>query len=285
MRREALGRRALLEWFEPRRGAYPWRRTADPYAILVSEVMLQQTQAPRVVPAFERFLAAFPTVDRLAAAPVASVIRAWDGLGYNRRAVALSAASRAIVASHRGVVPREPADLRRLPGVGPYTAAAVASIAFGVPAAAVDTNVRRVVSRVWEIEGTDVDRTSATWLDPADPGAWNQALMDLGREVCRPRPRCASCPLVAACRSAGSAPSPVPSRTSSPFEGSARQVRGAVVRELRRRGSSTLGWLCGATGHEAEAVVAAVRSLHADGLVVAGVAALHGRPLGRVRLP
>jgi A/G-specific adenine glycosylase len=277
-------RRALLDWYEPRRWAYPWRRTRDAYAILVSEVMLQQTQAARVVPAFERFLARFPTVDRLAVAPVGSVIRAWDGLGYNRRAVSLSAASRAIVVSHGGVVPREPTDLRRLPGVGPYTAAAVASISYRVRVAAVDVNVRRVVSRVWGIED-GIDGAAARWLDPVDPGGWNQALMDLGREVCRPRPRCPRCPLVDVCRSAGSALPVVPRRTSPPFEGSARQVRGAIVRALRHRGSSTVGSLTGATGHGAEAVAAAVRSLHADGLVVAGGAALSGRRLGRVRLP
>ncbi|MGZ4114689.1 MAG: A/G-specific adenine glycosylase, partial [Actinomycetota bacterium] len=201
----AVSRRALLEWYEPRREAYPWRRTSDPYAVLVSECMLQQTQAARVVPAFERFLAAFPTVQALAAARVAEVIDAWDGLGYNRRAVALHRAAEAVVAEHAGVVPGDPAALRSLPGVGPYTAAAVASIAFGVGVVAVDTNVMRVVSRVVRVEGVGaIGAAAAGWLDGNDPGAWNQAVMDLGREVCRPVPRCGACPIRTTCRSAGS---------------------------------------------------------------------------------
>jgi A/G-specific adenine glycosylase len=278
-------RRALLEWYEPRRFAYPWRRTRDPYPILLSEVMLQQTQASRVVPAYERFLAALPSLDRLAAASVASVIREWDGLGYNRRAVAISRAARAIVSAHDGVVPRDPAALRSLPGVGPYTAAAVASIAYGVPVAAIDTNVRRVVSRVWATVPGVVDRAATVWLDPFDPGGWNQAVMDLGREVCRPRPRCTGCPLAPSCRSAGSPPRVEPARAASPFEGSARQVRGAVVRELRRSARPTLASLSAAIACDVDVVASAVRALHADGLVVAGPLALRGRSTGHVRLP
>lgn len=119
---------------------YPWRASRDPYAVLVSEIMLQQTQAARVVPVFVRFLGAFPSVASLAAAGRGDVVRAWAGLGYNRRAVALSEAARAIVRDHDGRVPADPQVLRTLPGVGPYTAAAVAALAFGAPVAAVDTN-------------------------------------------------------------------------------------------------------------------------------------------------
>ncbi|HXF73820.1 MAG TPA: A/G-specific adenine glycosylase, partial [Actinomycetota bacterium] len=122
---------ALLAWYAPRRRAYPWRATRDPYRILVAEVMLQQTQASRVVPRYRAFLGRFPSVRALAAAPRADVLRAWSGLGYNRRAVLLHEAARALARDHGGRLPRDPEGLRRLPGVGPYTAAAVAAIAFG----------------------------------------------------------------------------------------------------------------------------------------------------------
>ena len=146
--RPRAGRTALLRWFEPRRHAYPWRGSRDPYAVWISEVMLQQTQAARVAVAYPRFLRRFPTVGSLARASRATVLRAWGDLGYNRRAVALSDAARVVVREHGGRFPRETDALDRLPGVGPYTAAAVASLAFGEPVAAVDTNVRRVVARV-----------------------------------------------------------------------------------------------------------------------------------------
>ena len=146
--RRRLGREALRAWYAPRRGAYPWRQTRDPYAIWVSEVMLQQTQAARVVPAYRSFLRRFPTVRALAAAPRRDVVAEWGGLGYNRRAVRLSEAARAIDRDHDGRIPRAKDELLELPGVGPYTAAAVASMGFGEPVAVVDTNVRRVVSRV-----------------------------------------------------------------------------------------------------------------------------------------
>ena len=282
-------RRALIEWYEPRRCAYPWRRTRDPYAILVSEIMLQQTQAARVAPAFERFLTAFPTLRALAGASVADVLRAWDGLGYNRRAVALSRAARTIVEAHAGGVPSDLVALRALPGVGPYTAAAVASISFGTPVAAIDTNVRRVARRV--VLGDDaadearIDRMAAAWLDRSRPGDWNQAVMDLGRAFCSPRPACGGCPLRSSClfARAGSSPAP-PRRRQAPFAGSSRQVRGDVVGVLRRSGSVSIAALVASTGHEPERVRGAVAALAADGLVRAGRAALAGAQRGRVRL-
>ncbi len=284
-----LARRLLLEWYEPRRRAYPWRRTGDPFAILVSEVMLQQTQAPRVAAAFERFLRRFPSAARLAAAPRSSVLRAWDGLGYNRRAVALWDAARAIDADLNGRLPSTIEGLRALPGVGPYTAAAVASIAFGVPVPAIDTNVRRVVGRV--LAGRDgvhdggIERLSRLWLDRRRPGDWNQAVMDLGREICRRRPRCDLCPLRTACRfaAAGALPGRA-ARSQPPFAGSFRQVRGDVVRELRSRRTATLATLATATGHPADRVTAAVAALARDRIVVAGRSAVSGSPRGRVRL-
>jgi A/G-specific adenine glycosylase len=258
---------------------------------MVSEVMLQQTQVARVVPAYLRFLATFPTVEALARASRADVVRAWAGLGYNRRAVALSEAARAIVRDHAGGVPSEPEALRRLPGIGPYTAAAVASLGFGVAVAAVDTNVRRVVARARL--GCEPDRVAASvirdeaerWLDRRQPGEWNQALMDLGREVCRVRPRCAVCPLVATCRSLGTGRRPTKAaHRTAPFEGSRRQVRGAIVRAIGGRGSISLGGLAQETGFPIERIVDVVGGLARDGLVAWGPAARAGRPRGRVRL-
>ena len=282
--------RALLEWYRPRGNRYPWRGDPDPYRVLVSEVMLQQTQAPRVAPVFERFVAAFPDVRTLAAASPAEVLRAWGSLGYNRRAVSLHAAARRIVEEHGGRVPSGVERLRTLPGIGPYTAAAIASLGFGVPVPAIDTNVARVVRRARL--GSDlaargeIDAAASAWIDRTDPAAWNQALMDLGRDVCRPAPRCEECPLTRACRFRRAGADPAPSRRRQPrFEGSFRQVRGAVVRALRSRRSTTLGGLARELNEPLERVADAVRALDADGVVRAGPAALSGRASGVVRLP
>ena len=255
--------------------------------------MLQQTQAARVVPAFERFVASFPSVRALAAATAADVLRAWDGLGYNRRAIALSRTAREIVARHAGRVPRDAAALRALPGVGPYTADAVAAIAFGEPVVAADVNVLRVAARALlgadpsEVPRAAVVEAATGWLDESDPGAWNQALMDLGRDVCRPLPRCETCPIAASCAFVrvgprardGRATGPVAARQRArgPFEGSMRQVRGAVVRALRRRSPMAIPSLARETGQPEGRVREAVRALHREGLVVTGG--------GRVALP
>ena len=203
---------ALLRWYEREARDLPWRRTRDPWAILVSEVMLQQTQAARVVPYYERFLARFPDPAACAAAPAAAVLRAWSGLGYNRRALALHRAA--------GVVAREgwPDDLSSLPGVGPYTAAAVASFAFGASVLAVDVNVRRVLSR--------------RGLEVAEPSPQlNQALMELGATVCTARaPRCDVCPLAEGCEGPGGAAPRGHARAR--FEDTDRFVRGRVVAAL-----------------------------------------------------
>jgi A/G-specific adenine glycosylase len=202
-----IDRRLVLDWYEPRRQAFPWRTHPHPYHVLVAEFMLQQTQVARVVPAHAAFLERFPSVEALAASPVAEVIRAWAGLGYNRRAVALWRTAGAVVERFRGRIPERPEDLRLLPGIGPYTSAAIASQAYGVPAAAVDVNVQRVVARALlasdplEVTAAAIRDTASAWLDPDDPGAWNQALMDLGREHCRPVPSCSGCPLLRACAS------------------------------------------------------------------------------------
>lgn len=272
--RRRLGREALREWYAPRRRAYPWRGSHDPYAVLVSEVMLQQTQASRVVPAFRSFLRRFPTVRTLAAASRRDVVLEWGRLGYNRRAVRLSEAARAIVRDHGGRIPRDPATLRELPGVGPYTAAAVASLGFGEPVAAIDTNVRRVVARVHlgvdghEAPARQVWALADAWLDRDDPITWNQALMDLGREVCRPKPRCDACPLARVCRFrlAGSIAARG-IRRQGPFEGSTRQVRGAVVRALRSHSSLTRTRLSAETGFPRDRVDGALDGLVHDGLL------------------
>jgi len=253
--------------------------------------MLQQTQAARVAVAYPRFLHRFPSVEVLARAPRRWVLQAWGDLGYNRRAVALSEAARAIVSEHGGVVPDDASALQRLPGVGPYTAAAVASLAFDTPVPAVDTNVRRVVARVHlgreghEIAASELAGLARSWLDRGDPASWNQAVMDLGREICRPRPHCEVCPLARVCRfrATGAVPRSAPKRQGR-FEGSMRQVRGAVVGALRSEPSLTLARLAGLTGFELERVGEAVSGLAADGLLDAGPAATAGRPLGRVRL-
>jgi A/G-specific adenine glycosylase len=201
---------ALLGWFDLARRDLPWRRTRDPYAVWVSETMLQQTRAAVVVPYFERFLRQLPTVRDLAEAPAEQVLALWSGLGYYRRARMLHAAAKEVAVAHGGVVPSRLAELRRLKGVGAYTAGAVASIAFGRRAAVVDGNVARVLARLFAIED-DVKTARgnarlwqlAEQLVPdgdGDPGDWNQALMELGATVCVPRaPRCEGCPAHALC--------------------------------------------------------------------------------------
>jgi A/G-specific adenine glycosylase len=280
-----------MDWYRHRRRAYPWRVRPDPYRVLVSEVMLQQTQATRVVPAFERFLARFPSIAALARAPRSDVVRAWSGLGYNRRAVALSEAARSVVRDHDGLIPRTRTELLSLPGVGPYTAAAVASLAFGEPVAAVDTNVRRVVARALlgmdgeEAPAADVRGAAQRWLDRGDPGAFNQALMDVGREVCRRLPRCEACPLATGCRFRMASPTIVRSRRPQPaFEGSSRQLRGRVVEALRSRPSTSLAELTRDTGAPPARVAQAVRALASEGIVRAGPSAMSGGPRGRVAL-
>ncbi|HYT79600.1 MAG TPA: A/G-specific adenine glycosylase [Actinomycetota bacterium] len=285
-------RNALLDWYRPRRRMYPWRSARpDPYGVLVSEVMLQQTQVARVVPAFREFVRRFPTVRSLAAAPRREVLRAWSGLGYNRRAVGLSEAARAIVTDYEGRVPSAPETLRTLPGVGPYTAAAVASLAFGIPVPALDTNAARVVARTrlgaepYEVRRKTLEVAAAGWLDHGDPGAWNQALMDLGREVCQPVPRCAACPLSGSCRFRAEGREGAPAkRPRSPFPGSIRRVRGVIILLLRDRTSASVGALAREIGEPRDRVVEAIGTLARDGLVEASGAAMQGRPGGRVRL-
>jgi A/G-specific adenine glycosylase len=282
-----------LAWFEANGPDYPWRRAEDdPYAVLVSEVMLQQTQASRVEEIFPRFMARFPSVGALAGASPAEVIRAWAGLGYHRRAVGLHEAARTIVLRHEGRVPSAPAELRALAGVGPYTSAAIASIAYGVPVAAVDTNARKVMARLDhgverdEITEGQAVASAGDWLDRERPGDWNQAVMNLGRAVCHTTPRCDRCPLAQVCRFRAAGRAGRPSVRRQPvFEGSVRQIRGAVVSQLRTHPVLTISMLSTLTGYEAERVTEAVAGLHRDRIVTATLGALKGNRAGRIRLP
>ena len=199
---------AVLDWYAMAGRQLPFRGPRDPYLVLVSEAILQQTQVARGGPAWQAFVIRFPTVEALAAATPADVLRAWRGLGYNRRAINLQRTARIVVEELGGRFPTTVAELERLPGVGPYTARAVASIAYGQPVGAVDTNVRRVIGRV--VAG-DTALASGELQAIADrlaavdhPGDWTHALMDLGSTICRPRdPRCDVCPVRDRCRYAG----------------------------------------------------------------------------------
>jgi A/G-specific adenine glycosylase len=198
----------LLAWYDRERRDLPWRRTRDPYAIWLSEVMLQQTQVATVIPYWQRFLTRFPTVEALAAAPLDDVLAAWKGLGYYSRARNLHRAAQEIVSRFGGRLPSTAEELLTLPGFGRYTAGAVASIAFGEQAPLVDGNVARVLSRLFEVEGLPGDRTreAQLWTLAAElvqgerPGDFNQALMEHGATVCRPEsPLCLLCPVRGAC--------------------------------------------------------------------------------------
>lgn len=200
-------RRALLCWFEAHKRPTPWRDNPDPYRVWVSEVMLQQTQTATVIPYFERFLARFPTVQALAEAPLEEVLRHWEGLGYYARARNLHKAAQQ-VAQNGGQLPTTAEQLRELPGIGAYTANAIASIAFGQPTPVVDGNVMRVLARLLWLKG-DLKTTAAQkqlWqlsaqiIDPQRPGDFNQAMMELGSTLCTPmQPRCGACPVSHLC--------------------------------------------------------------------------------------
>jgi A/G-specific adenine glycosylase len=199
----AAFRRRLLAWFRRAARDLPWRRTRDPYRVLVSEFMLQQTQVARVLEFYPRFLERYPTLRSLARARPSAVREAWDGLGYYRRAANLHLLAREVVAAHGGVLPEEPAALERLPGVGPYTAGAVAAFAHERPVAAVDTNVMRVLRRAFGCRTAKDATALAQRLQPrSGKTAWNfnQALMELGALVCTARaPRCPACPVRRRC--------------------------------------------------------------------------------------
>jgi A/G-specific adenine glycosylase len=263
-------RASLLGWYDRDHRDFPWRHTTDPYAVLVSEVMLQQTQASRVAERFPRFLSRFPTARALADASEGEVLAAWSGLGYNRRALALRRAAAAVAA--RGW-PRDVAALERLPGIGPYTARALASLAFGQPVGVVDTNVRRWLVRRFGLSPTTRPRqlqaladALATAGQARDAGSWTHATMEFGAGICRPRrPACGACPISAGCPSRG-LDLLVPAPRQATFAGSDRAHRGAVIRALTegRRGTLPMRTVRSLVPHGA--VERIVAGLERDGL-------------------
>jgi A/G-specific adenine glycosylase len=284
-------RDAILAWFDAEGRPLAFRGTSDPWAILVSEAMAQQTQAARAAEAWGRFLAEFPTVHALAGATPAAVLRAWRGLGYNRRALALRQAAIAIVSEHGGRVPSDLDALRQLPGVGPYTARAVAALAFGRRVLAVDTNVRRVLNRA--VGGRPGAFTDAELQAVADasvpagrPGHWTHALMDVGATFCRPRaPLCGPCPARPLCRAAidGTAEASDPGRAArirghgvrrtsaredeAPFRSTSRWLRGRILDALRDAPADGWARLGAPLGdHDAPALEIALAGLAREGL-------------------
>jgi A/G-specific adenine glycosylase len=316
----AAARDSILDWYGVGGRSLPFRATRDPYAILVSEAMAQQTQAARAGEAWIRFMAAYPTAVSLAAATPAGVLRAWRGLGYNRRALNLWRAARRIVEVHGGTVPVDLDALRALPGVGPYTARAVAAIAFAMPVGAVDTNVRRVLGRIVAGDARPPApaalQAMADAAVPADrPGDWTHAVMDLGAMVCTPRrPDCGHCPARRWCRYAARAARDSPAdpdrardnppdsalgdavelhqrrnpSTGQPpraaFADTSRWLRGRIIDRLRTAPGDGWAIIDGPFGtHDGAAVAAALEALAREGLVeLDGAAQTGGR---RARLP
>ncbi|PWJ24003.1 A/G-specific DNA-adenine glycosylase [Branchiibius hedensis] len=236
----------VIDWYADHQRDLPWRRPeADPWSILVSEVMLQQTPVARVLPVWQEWLTRWPTPDALAQAAPGEAVRAWGRLGYPRRALRLHAAATAISTEHAGQVPSDPDTLRTLPGIGAYTAAAVAAFAYGVRIPVVDTNVRRVQARA--VTGVAQaapslnaaeNRLAAELLpeDPAEAKVWNVAVMELGALVCTAaRPDCARCPIAGQCawRLADHPAYDGPAKAAQRWHGTDRQVRGLVLQALR----------------------------------------------------
>ena len=292
-------RRLLLDWYERARRPLPWRGETDAYRVWLSEVMLQQTQAATVAAYYPRFLARFPTLAELAAAPLDQVLKAWEGLGYYARAHHLHAAARLVVAEHGGRLPAAYAALRRLPGMGDYTSGALASIAFGQPAPAVDGNARRVLARLFALTedvrggaGARRLRSLAAALVPADrPGDFNQALMELGATLCTPKaPQCERCPLQSDCQGYArrihlSLPMRRPRRALPHYDVTAAVIRDGAGRLLiaRRKARAMLGGLWefpGGKCHPGEALADCLRRELREEL---GVEVEVGAPLAAIR--
>jgi A/G-specific adenine glycosylase len=250
-------RRRVYDHFEQHGRDFPWRHTTDPYRVLVSEVMLQQTQTHRVVPKYEAFIERFPDAETLAAAPADAVLSAWQGLGYNRRALALQATARAVVAHHSGCVPREYEALLKLPGVGPYTAAAVRSFAFNLPDAFIETNIRTVILHEFlpgreRVPDAELLPLVVRAVDREHPRRWYQALMDYGamlKETDNASRRSAH------------------HHSQSRFEGSRRQARGIILRSLLKDGPASRDTLASRLDGWDERFDGALASLQRDGMV------------------
>ncbi len=270
--------RVLLAWGEEHLRDLPWRATRDPWAILVAEVMLGQTQVDRVIPRWRAFMARWPTVGDLAASPLSDVLTFWQGLGYPRRAARLHQAA-ALMVERDGSVPDTLDELLRLPGVGAYTARAVLAFAYEADVGVVDTNIARVIARHRGSRLTPAAAQVAAdgWVPTGAGWAWNQTLMDVGATLCRPVPRCGTCPLARACAwSTAGRPEPDPaagsagvSRRQARYEGSDRQARGRILAALGAgplpadEVAAVLGWV----GEDAARAVTLAEGLVADGLV------------------
>jgi A/G-specific adenine glycosylase len=291
-------RRRLLRWYRRNRRDLPWRRTDDPYAIWISETMLQQTRVDTVIPYYERFMSRFPTASALADAPSEDVMEHWAGLGYYRRARNLHAAARVVVDEHGGSLPDDVEALLGLPGVGRYTAGAVASIAFDRPAPIVDGNVARVLARLLDLrEDVGKPATQRRLWETAEelargpsPGDLNQALMELGALVCTPKqPDCATCPVAGDCqaRAAGHAeslPIKTPARKPTPVEAScAWLVRRGRVLVVRRPPEGLLGGLFELPGGELEPREAPEEGLARQLRERIGLEPKEIRPLGELK--
>jgi A/G-specific adenine glycosylase len=265
-----------LDWAKAEQRDLPWRRTRDPWSVLVSELMLQQTQVERVEPKYEAFLSAYPTPEACATASLGEIVTAWAGLGYNRRALNLHRCAQIIVASHGGQLPSDLAGLLALPGIGPYTARAVLAFAFEADVGVVDTNAARVLARMGSSRLRPREaQDAADAAVPAGTGwAWNQAMLDLGATRCRARsPHCGDCPVRRWCGWQGRGDDPAVgsagvSGRQSAFEGSHRQGRGRLVDALRRDGRVEHHELATVTGWpgDPERARAAAQSLVDDGL-------------------
>ena len=233
---------AVLAWGMPRLRDLPWRATRDPWAVLVAEVMLQQTQAARVIPKWHAFLDQFPTPAACAAASLGDVLRLWQGLGYPRRARNLRDAAAVMVERHGGAVPTGLSDLLALPGVGRYTARAVRVFAFERDVGLVETNIARVLARAVgeRLTPARAQDIADEWVPAGDSWVWNQVLIDLGAAHCRPVPSCGDCPIAGSCawhRGGHAEPDPAigsagVSGAQAPYDGSARQARGRVLHAL-----------------------------------------------------
>lgn len=269
----------LLSWYSFHKRDLPWRKTTDPYKILVSEVMLQQTQVDRVIPKYEAFLKAFPTVQALAAAPTGEVIRLWSGLGYNKRAVKLQECTKAVVEKFQGTFPTTIEELQALPGIGPYTAAAIMAFAYNKPETVIDTNIRRVFFRIFlgkEELLEQLQEIIAQHVSLTHSREYHNALMDLGATVCSARaPKCEACPFQKECVSTkqysktemDEMASRIFKTTQSKFAGSNRYYRSLVLKAVQKKEGISLKELQKKLPQGKDAVVL-VKQLVKDKLVV-----------------
>jgi A/G-specific adenine glycosylase len=231
--------KTILNWYKQNKRDLPWRQTDDPYKITVSEIMLQQTQVPRVIEKYNEFLKKFPTIKKLAQASPADVIDTWAGLGYNRRALHLHKFAQQITNNHKGIIPTDAQTLQTLPGIGPYTSNAIRAFAFNLDGTVIDINIKRIYSRIFfSGEGTNEQLAEkATVLTPKNKNRdWNNALMDFGSSICTDKPQCHQCPLTNECTAYqdGHPEKYVKPKTQSKFIGSNRYYRSLIIKELRK---------------------------------------------------